>query len=368
MATNLSSESSSIDTTSFSIFYGRGNTLITSSNTVVSVILQNRPHPTSLIIDCNLTDFQCILDLSNVELSNYISPEGRIDYEFPVEINTKNFFKQQMCVFSEEYESLLNTNSPLSLKYLCREYILNIFSPPTRSKQFQMDNFKDLNLIELYYQDLLISQCYWKRIPLPISVKLYLNGVMPISTQMKLLIKSNGNPVLGSPYVIRVLPNVDIVTIGGGQGGLVSVKFGHPEPTNFEDYIILPYKGTNTNIHTYWIMITIAPNHFVFESLVIKNRYIFASNPTGKTYSPNSTLFLSRPHYVGPENVFTLVEGDHSYAWVGFRGTSYGIKSVKWSTADCGIFWRWQPDHYHLAAKKFDAFRGDECYWINYNV
>ena len=170
---------------------------------------------------------------------------------------------------------------------------------------------------------------------------------------------------MGSPYDLRVLPQVKIVRISGGQWGSVAINTEHPTTAKIEDFIIFPsgrFQLLTTSV--LWIMVTIAPNHFIFESAHYPDRYIFAPDPTGKTYTRESSIFLSRPFYAGPENVFSLIEGGTPYIRRDNSGCVYGIKSVKWSTTNVGIFWRWQSNHYHQASKTGDKYQGDECYWI----
>ena len=350
----------------FTIQYGCENRICLSSDLAICSI-SNQHHSTAEAVHTlkmPLKSSNLFIDVSSLQIQNLSSPSPRdgTAYEIPVIIDSlEESLQLQLSLFSENYESLLNRNSPLSLKYLCREFILNltyIRTTPVTSDKI------DASWINSYLDKLLEKQCYWKQFPLPVSVKMYLNGSFPICTHVNLFVSRDYNPVMGSPYNLAVLPQVKIVRISGGQGGYVAVHTSCTKSDKIEDFIISPSYNHSSN-STIWIMITVAPNHFIFESVLHPNRYIFAPDPIGKTYCDNSKLFLSRPFYAGPENVFSLVGGGTPYPWVRRIGHRYyGIKSVKWSTKHEGMFWRWQSGHYHQASKPGDKYLGDECYTI----
>ena len=348
------------------ILYGREYRIRLSSDLSIYSISDQPQRATEAIhslIKLSIIKNDFFLDLSDLQdLSSSSLALGESDgitYDIPVRIDSMESLQFQMSVFSENYESLLNKIFPLSLKYLCREKILNIICIRNEPLFNHIDGYS----MDCFINKLLQNQCYWKQLPLPVSLKLYLNGCFPICTYAKLLISRVINPVMESPYNLRVLPPVKIVRIRGGQGGYVALNKDNPESAKIEDFIIFPSNDTAVS-SIFWIMITIAPNHFIFESIYHPNRYIFAPDPTGKTYNRKSTLFLSRPFYAGPENVFSLVEGGTPYSWIHETGPTCGIKSVKWSKDSSGMFWRWQTDHYHQASKLGDRFGGDECYCI----
>lgn len=150
--------------------------------------------------------------------------------------------------------------------------------------------------------------------------------------------------------LVRVPPSKEVF-IQGGQGGYVSVD---------DDGNVKP------GLAFRWHMAEVAPDEFTFQAAEGPHEGQYISALHGEVYGEASLLKVTgyadswAVDTRGPE-VF--------YDWARCGPFSMGIRDAT-RTVDfngktgLNAFWRWQSNHFHLAAKEGIAFEGDEAFYI----
>eukprot|EP00930_Biecheleria_cincta_P097445 TRINITY_DN89158_c0_g1_i1.p1 TRINITY_DN89158_c0_g1~~TRINITY_DN89158_c0_g1_i1.p1 ORF type:complete len:292 (-),score=37.49 TRINITY_DN89158_c0_g1_i1:318-1193(-) len=147
------------------------------------------------------------------------------------------------------------------------------------------------------------------------------------------------------------MPPCTPVTIKGGQGNYVGVDNAgtiRPGP------------------RFVWHMAQAGEGMYTFQAAEGPHQGKYVSALRGAPYSSESKLEAT-----GFADLWAIDTGgaDIFYGWVRCGPFSMGVRDATRTTetkdGELDIYWRWQPNHYHLASKKRGHYQGDEAFFIS---